>query len=160
MNKEIDKSKGPGVYIPPPLLYVLIFIAALRIQKLIPLPDQLFHLTAMKITGVFLLITALYFLVKSLRQFFLTKNTVILIKPASSLQVTGIYRTTRNPMYVGLAIVYLGITCFIGNWWNVILFPLLVFIVQEYIIKREEKYLELEFGKEYNDYKKTVRRWL
>ena len=63
-------------------------------------------------------------------------------------------------MYVGLAILYLGITCLIGNWWNVILFPLLFIIVQEYIIKREEKYLELEFGKEYNDYKKTVRRWL
>ena len=63
-------------------------------------------------------------------------------------------------MYVGLAILYLGITCLIGNWWNVILFPLLFIIVQEYIIKREEKYLELEFGKEYNEYKKTVRRWL
>jgi len=98
--------------------------------------------------------------VRSLRQFFLTKNTLILIKPASSLQITGIYGITRNPMYVGLAILYLGITCLIGNWWNVILFPLLFIIVQEYIIKREEKYLELEFGKEYNDYKKTVRRWL
>ncbi len=160
MNNGIDKSKGPGVYIPPPLFYVLIFIAAVRIQKIIPIPDQLFHLTVIKVVGVILLISALYFSVKSLRQFFLTKNTIILIKPASSLQVTGIYRTTRNPMYVGLAILYLAITCFIGNWWNVILFPLLFFIIQEYIIKREEKYLELEFGEEYNDYKKTVRRWL
>lgn len=160
MNHEIDKSKGPGVYIPPPLIYVLIFIAALRIQKLIPLPDQLFHLAAIKVVGVILLIIALYFSVKSLRQFFLTKNTLILIKPATSLQVTGIYSTTRNPMYVSLSIIYLGITCFIGNWWNVILFPLLFIIVQEYIIRREEKYLELEFGTAYNDYKNTVRRWL
>jgi protein-S-isoprenylcysteine O-methyltransferase Ste14 len=106
------------------------------------------------------LIVALYFLVRSLRQFFLTKNTLILIKPASSLQITGIYRITRNPMYVGLAILYLGITCFIGNWWNVILFPLLFIIVQAYIIKREERYLELEFGEQYNAYKETVRRWL
>ena len=63
-------------------------------------------------------------------------------------------------MYVGLAIVYLGITCFIGNWWNIIFLPLLFLIVQEYIIKREEKYLELEFGQQYDDYKRTVRRWL
>jgi protein-S-isoprenylcysteine O-methyltransferase Ste14 len=63
-------------------------------------------------------------------------------------------------MYVGLAIFYLGITCLVGNWWNVVLFPLLFMIVQEYIIKREEKYLELEFGKEYFDYKNSVRRWL
>jgi len=93
---------------------------------------------AIKVVGVFFLIVALFFLVRSLRQFFLTKNTVILIKPASSLQTTGIYGITRNPMYVGLAMVYLGITCFIGNWWNIIVFPSLFLIVQEYIIKREE----------------------
>ena len=125
-----------------------------------PISETLFHSLAIKVVGVFFLIIALFFLVRSLRQFFLTKNTVILIKPASSLQTTGIYGITRNPMYVGLAIVYLGITCFIGNWWNVILFPLLFLIVQEYIIKREEKYLEFEFGQQYNDYKRIVRRWL
>ena len=75
-------------------------------------------------------------------------------------RTTGIYGITRNPMYVGLAMVYLGITCFIGNWWNIILFPLLFLIVQEYIIKREEKYLEFEFGQQYDDYKRIVRRWL
>src|SRR6478609_4734459 len=142
MNSQINKSKGPGVYIPPPLFYVLIFIASVLIQKQIPISDTLF------------------FLVRSLRQFFLTKNTLILIKPATSLQTNGIYGITRNPMYVGLAIGYLGITCFIGNWWNIILFPLLLSIVQEYIIKREEKYLELEFGLDYEEYKKKVRRWL
>lgn len=160
MSNEINKSKGPGVYIPPPLFYVLIFLAAVGIQKIIPITDTLFHRAAMKITGLIFLITASYFLLRSLRQFFLTKNTLILIKPASSLQITGIYRISRNPMYVGLAILYLGITCLVGNWWNVILFPLLFIIIQEYIIKREEKYLELEFGREYNDYKNTVRRWL
>ena len=160
MNNQFDKSKGPGIYIPPPLFYVLAFIAALFIQKHIPISDTLFHSFAIKVVGVFLLIAALFFLVRSLRQFFLTKNTIVLIRPASSLQTTGVYRITRNPMYVGLAIVYFGITCFIGNWWNIILSPLLFLIVQEYIIKREEKYLELEFGQEYESYKKTVRRWL
>jgi protein-S-isoprenylcysteine O-methyltransferase Ste14 len=160
MNNQISKSKGPGVFIPPPLFYVLIFIAAVFIQKIIPIADKLFRLLAIKVVGVILLIVALFFLVKSLRQFFLTKNTLVLIKPASSLQTTGIYGMTRNPMYVGLTIVYLGIACFIGNLWNFILLPVLFIIVQEYIIKREEKYLELEFGQEYRDYKRTVRRWL
>jgi len=160
MNNQASTSKGPGVFIPPPLFYVLIFIAAVFIQKIIPITDKLFHLRATKVAGAILLIVALFFLVKSLRQFFLTKNTLILIKPASSLQTTGIYGMTRNPMYLGLAIVYLGITCFIGNWWNIILFPVLFIMVQEYIIKQEEKYLELEFGQGYSDYRRTVRRWL
>ncbi|ODT35562.1 MAG: hypothetical protein BGN92_00770 [Sphingobacteriales bacterium 41-5] len=160
MTPEIDRSKGPGVYFPPPLLYVLIFLAAIFIQKKVPLPDRLFRLPVLKIQGVVFLVLSLFFLVRSLRQFFLTKNSVVLIKPATSLQTTGIYAITRNPMYVGLAIVYLGITCFIGNWWNIILLPVLILIVQEYIIKREERYLAIEFREEYEKYKSKVRRWL
>jgi protein-S-isoprenylcysteine O-methyltransferase Ste14 len=160
MSDQNDKSKGPGVYVPPPLFYILTFLAAVFIQKTFPIGDALFHLLAVKVAGVIFLIIALYFQVRSLRQFFLTKNTLILIKPASSLQTTGIYGITRNPMYVGLAILYFSLTCLIGNWWNVILFPLLFIIVQEYVIKHEEKYLQLEFGQEYNDYKRAVRRWL
>jgi protein-S-isoprenylcysteine O-methyltransferase Ste14 len=160
MTKPFDRSKGPGVYVPPPIFYVLTFIAAVFIQKSIPISDMFFRMKTTKVAGVIFLIIALFFLFRSLRQFFLTKNTVILIKPASSLQTTGIYSITRNPMYVGLAIVYLGITCFIGNWWNIIFFPFLILIVQEYIIKREEKYLGFEFGQEYEAYKNRVRRWL
>ena len=160
MSKAFDKTKGPGVYIPPPLIYALTFIAAIFLQKSVPIPENVFHTAATKIIGIFFIVTALLFLFKSLRQFFRTKNTVILIKPATSLQTTGIYSITRNPMYVGLALVYLGITGFIGNWWNTILFPLLLLIVQQYIIKPEENYLKHEFGQEYEKYKKAVRRWL
>lgn len=160
MSNKTNKSRGPGIYIPPPLFYVLAFILAVFIQKKVTISNIIFHSTVVKIAGVIFLIIALFFLVRSLRQFLLTKNTVILIKPASSLQTTGIYSITRNPMYVGLALAYLGITCFIGNWWNVILCPLLLIVIQEYVIKREEKYLEIEFGQEYNEYKQNVRRWL
>jgi protein-S-isoprenylcysteine O-methyltransferase Ste14 len=160
MDNEINISKGPGVYIPPPLLYAFIFLAAVFIQKKIPITDLVFHSQPIKITGIVLLVIALFFSARSLGQFFRTKNTLILIKRASSLQTTGIYRVSRNPMYVGLALIYLGLSCLIGNWWNIILFPLLFLIIQEYIIRREEKYLELEFGQQYAEYRKTVRRWL
>ena len=160
MNSQINKSKGPGVYIPPPLFYVLIFLASIFIQRKLPISKLLFHQTIIKIVGVLFLIVALFFLVRSLRQFFLTKNTLILIKPASSLQKTGIYGITRNPMYVGLAFVYIGAACLVGNWWTFILFPFLIFIIQEYINKREEKYLELEFGQAFCDYRNAVKRWL
>ena len=155
-----NKTDSPGVYIPPPLIYVVVFLAAVFIQKKISIDDSTFHLQIVKITGVLFLIVSLFFMVTSLRQFFISKNTLILIKPASSLQTNGIYSITRNPMYVGLALVYLGISCFVGNWWNVILFSLLLLIVQEYIIKREEKYLLRRFGEEYAVYKAKVRRWL
>jgi protein-S-isoprenylcysteine O-methyltransferase Ste14 len=154
------KRDSPGVYIPPPLFYVLIFLAAVFAQKKVLINDSLFHLQITKMTGMLFLIISLLFMITSLRKFFQSKNTLILIKPASSLQTNGIYRISRNPMYVGLAVMYLGISCLIGNWWNIILFPILLLVIQEYIIKREEKYLERAFGQKYLDYKNRVRRWL
>ena len=154
------KQDSPGVYIPPPLFYVLTFVAALLLQKEFPIDEKLFHEQKAKVAGVVLLICSLFFLVSSLRRFFLSKNSLILIRPASSLQTTGIYHICRNPMYMGLAIVYTGVACLAGNWWNIILLPVLLLIVQEYIIKKEEKYLERAFGEQYTNYKKKVRRWL
>ena len=156
----INQKDSPGVYIPPPIIYVLIFLIAFFLQKKVSIDDSLFHLKITRMVGIALFVVALLFLVTSLRKFFKSKNTLVLIKPASSLQTNGIYTISRNPMYLGLAIVYLGITCFIGNWWHIILFPLLLLIVQGYIIDREEKYLDRRFGKEYLDYKTKVRRWL
>jgi protein-S-isoprenylcysteine O-methyltransferase Ste14 len=95
-----------------------------------------------------------------MNQFIRTKNTIVPNKPASSLQTTGVYHSTRNPMYLALMLVYLGLSCLIGNWWNIILLPLLFMIIQEYIIKKEEQYLVRTFGQEYIDYRHRVRRWL
>jgi protein-S-isoprenylcysteine O-methyltransferase Ste14 len=154
------KRDSPGVYVPPPLFYVAVFLAARFIQKRAPIDDSFFRTKTAKGIGVILIVFALSFLASSLVKFFKTKNTVVLIKPASSLQTTGIYSISRNPMYVGLAFLYLAITCFIGNWWNVILFPLLILIIQGYVIRSEEKYLERAFGETYLDYRSRVRRWL
>ncbi len=155
-----NKKDSPGVYIPPPLIYVLIFLDAIFNQKRIPIDASVFQLLATKIIGILLLVTSLFFIVTSLTKFFQSKNTLIPIKPASSLQTNGIYNISRNPMYVGLAFIYLGLTCLIGNWWNIILFPILLLIVQQFVIKKEEEYLTRAFGVKYADYKKKVRRWL
>lgn len=155
-----NKKDHPGIYVPPPLVYALTFLVAMFIQKKVPINDSLFHQQLTKIVGVGLLMIALFFLLRSLRQFVLSKNTLVTIMPANSLQTNGIYNITRNPMYLGLAIVYLGISCLIGNWWNIILLPFLLLIIQQYMINREEKYLERRFGQVYLDYKSKVRRWL
>lgn len=154
------KNDHPGVYIPPPLLYAAVFLAAVFIQKLIPLNKNFFYTTTSKIIGAAFIFISLFFNFPALRQFFKTKNTVITVRPANSLQTTGIYALTRNPMYVSLVLVFTGLSFIIGNWWNLILLPLLVVIVQQYVIKREEKYLTRRFGQQYADYMAKVRRWL
>jgi len=153
-------SDNPGVYVPPPLCYVAIFVTAVFLQRTFPIDNAPFMKQGATIIGFVFGAVALLLLIVSLRQFFVTKNTLITIKPAFSLQTSGIYKVTRNPMYLGLANVYLAVTCFIGSWWNIILFPLLILVVQEYIIKREERYLTRRFGQAYLDYKSRARRWI
>jgi|ERR1035437_641425 protein-S-isoprenylcysteine O-methyltransferase Ste14 len=155
-----NKKDSPGVYLPPPLFYVAIFLIAVFLEHKVPVNDSMFHLQITKLAGILFIAISFFFLVTGLRSFIQSKNTLVLIKPASSLQTTGIFSITRNPMYCGLSILYFAITCLIGNWWNIILFPFLVLIIQEYVIKREEKYLERAFGEEYLNYKNRVRRWL
>lgn len=160
MKNEKSLSKGPGVIIPPPLFYVLFYFTAVFIQKHFPINNSMFQFRLIKIPAVLFFAAAAYFIFSSLILFYKTKNTVVLIKRATSLQTSGVYRLTRNPMYLGLALVYLAVVCLDGNWWHIILFPLLILFIQEYIIRKEEKYLELEFGTEYLKYKQQVRRWI
>ena len=155
-----NENDNPGIYIPPPLLYVVTFFAAVLIQKLLPLNRAFFYNTISKIIGSVIILIGLFFNFPALRQFFKTKNTLVTIKPANSLQTTGIYSVSRNPMYISLLLFYTGLSFIMGNWWNLILLPFLILIVQEYVIKREERYLDRRFGQQYLDYKARVRRWI
>lgn len=155
----MEKADNPGVYIPPPLFYVAIFLTAVFIQKHFPINSIFFKSLFAKIAGCVLILTGLFFNLPALLQFFKTKNTVITHHPALSLQTTGIYRYSRNPMYVSLFLFYLGISFLVGNWWNFIFFPILFFIVREYIVKREEKYLYRKFGQAFTEYTRQTRRW-
>ena len=74
MATESNKTDSPGVYIPPPLFYILVFIAAVFIQQKISIAEALFQSLTIKIVGIVLLIIALFFLVRSLRQFFQSKK--------------------------------------------------------------------------------------
>ncbi|HEX4852058.1 MAG TPA: isoprenylcysteine carboxylmethyltransferase family protein [Puia sp.] len=157
---ETIKRDNPKIYIPPPLVYVAIFIVSLLIQKIFPLDRSFFYSTIAANLGIVFIICSIAFGIPAFIQFVRTKNSVIPIRPASSLQTKGIYSITRNPMYMGLLLLYSGVAITKGNWWSLMLIPLLIVIVQFLIIKREEAYLEREFGDDYSDYKKRVRRWI
>jgi protein-S-isoprenylcysteine O-methyltransferase Ste14 len=155
-----NNNDSPRVYIPPPLFYVATFFAAVFFQKLLPLNKAFFLTTTSKTIGAITILIGLSFNFPALIQFFKTKNTIVTIKPANSLQTTGIYSISRNPMYISLILIYAGLSFILGNWWNFILLPFLFLIVQEHVVKREEKYLERRFGQQYVDYRSKVRRWI
>jgi protein-S-isoprenylcysteine O-methyltransferase Ste14 len=154
------KKKHPGVYIPPPVIYVLIFLISIFLQKPFPLSDLFFKTKTAPVLGSIFAAFSLIFLLPALIKFIKSKNTLITIKPANSLQTDGIYAVTRNPMYLGLLFLYTGIAFFAGNWWTFIFIPMVVIVITAYVIKREEKYLLDAFGQDFAAYKVKVRRWI
>lgn len=151
---------SPGIYIPPPLIYAAIFFISILFQHTWPLDTSFFHTQTAIIIGIIFIVATVLVNITAIRQFVRSKNTIVTIKPAHSLQTTGIYSRTRNPMYLGLVLLYTGLAFLTGNWWTLILLPLLVMLVGYFIIRREEKYLERRFGKPYLDYRNKVRRWI
>jgi protein-S-isoprenylcysteine O-methyltransferase Ste14 len=90
------------------------------------------------------------------------KTTMNPIKPsaASSLVTGGVYRFTRNPMYLGLSITLMGWAVFLSNPLALLAVPLFVLYVERFQIDPEERVLSSLFGADYATYKEKVRRWL
>ncbi|MFP5353383.1 MAG: methyltransferase family protein, partial [Actinomycetota bacterium] len=80
--------------------------------------------------------------------------------PATTLVTEGVYRVTRNPMYLGMTLLYLGLALGLGLMWALALLPVVVAIVDRFVIRREEAYLDRKFGAAYRDYRASVRRWI
>ena len=80
--------------------------------------------------------------------------------PTTGIIATGIYRFTRNPMYVGMATIQLGLGIAMSNFWVLALVPPVLILVYATAIRHEESYLERTFGNSYLEYKRSVRRWI
>jgi protein-S-isoprenylcysteine O-methyltransferase Ste14 len=151
---------NPGVYVPPPLIYLAVFLVAMLCQRLFPIDRAFFSSPAACILGVGFILISVIGGAMAMRQFVKTRNTLVTIKPAHSLQTTGIYSVTRNPMYLSLLLLYTGLALLLGSWWTLLLLPVLIGLMARFVIRREEQYLERAFGDEYTSYKRRVRRWI
>ena len=81
-------------------------------------------------------------------------------RPVRALVTTGIHGWSRNPIYVGMCLLYVGIGMAARSPWVLMLALPLVVILRYGVVAREETYLERRFGDAYRDYKARVRRWL
>jgi protein-S-isoprenylcysteine O-methyltransferase Ste14 len=81
-------------------------------------------------------------------------------QPTSAMIEEGPYRLSRNPLYVGLLALYLGMALLAPTFWGLVLFPAAVMLVFWGAIRPEEQFLHERFGAPYDDYTRRVRRWL
>jgi protein-S-isoprenylcysteine O-methyltransferase Ste14 len=85
---------------------------------------------------------------------------VIPFEPSTALVTNGLYRFTRNPMYLGLVVSLIGAAVLFGTLSPFIPIPIFIWIIRTQFIRGEERFLEEIFGAEYLAYKSRVRRWL
>jgi protein-S-isoprenylcysteine O-methyltransferase Ste14 len=146
--------------IPPPLVFLLLVAVMSVVSRLTP-TIQIEDTVRWTITGVFAA-SALIFGVPAFMAFGRAKTTINPrnIQAASALVTSGIYKCTRNPMYVGLTALLLSLTAYLAAPWTA-LGPLafLIFITRFQIIP-EERVMLAKFGRAYDEYRKRVRRWL
>lgn len=152
------QTDNAGVKFPPPLLYAVALVIGLGLSHLLPVAhvaDAVLH-----VVGAVLFASGFVLAVAARARFQRAGTNINPTKPTTALVVAGPFRFTRNPMYLGLTLAYLGVTVYAQSLWALLLLPIVLVVIQRQVIDREERYLERKFGPAYLQYKARVRRWL
>lgn len=149
---------APQVKIIPPLIYLAGLVAGILLSLWLPtkwLPEWL-----AASLGVLLVLTGAGFTAPAVVNFRRSGTPIRPWETPTALVLDGPYKITRNPMYLGLALVYLGIAIAAQSLWAIIFLPVVLVIIQRAAIEKEEAFLAQRFGADYERYRKSVRRWL
>jgi protein-S-isoprenylcysteine O-methyltransferase Ste14 len=157
-NKMEQKPDHAQVVVNPFVIYLGLAIAAVVIQQIIPLPFA--AQTPARVLGVLLIALNFGFGLPAIRGMLKVKTSPNPRHPSTTLVSSGSYRFTRNPMYVGLTLVFAGALTFFQIAWGLLFVPLVVWLITIWVIIPEEEYLENKFGDDYLHYKSKVRRWI
>jgi protein-S-isoprenylcysteine O-methyltransferase Ste14 len=155
------EQDSAGVRFPPPLAFLGTLVAGWAIGKLIGdpgIPLHGWHLT--RNLGWFALVGGFAIMLTAVGLFRKSGTDPKPWKTATAFVTEGVYRWTRNPMYLGMTLIYLGLALLLDSLVALILIFPLVFVIQKEVIEREERYMEAKFGDAYRDYKTRVRRWI
>ena len=148
---------NPGVIARPPLLYLGALAIGLLIDWAWPAPfaptDFQFAL------GGILLATGVTILVQGMRRFGAHGTNVPTNQPSTALVTDGPYAYSRNPIYIGLSFLYVGVGLTVDSAWIVALLVPLLVVMRYGVIAREERYLEGKFGAPYIEFKSRTPRW-
>ena len=153
-----NTSDNAGVVTIPPIIYLVGLLLGLLLHYLYPVK---FIPPAISVwSGVLLVLMSVLMVLSALLAFRRVGTSPDVHKPTTAISTDGIYRWSRNPMFISLALLYLGIAAWVNSLWIPLLLIPVLFVVDQGVIKREERYLEEKFGDEYLRYKSQVRRWI
>jgi protein-S-isoprenylcysteine O-methyltransferase Ste14 len=159
MAVEIPANEDrAGVPIAPPLLFVIPILVSVAVEHFSP---TIFVQGPVRwIAGILLVACGLALNVAG----FVTQRRAgtdpIPFHPTTRIVSHGLYRFSRNPMYIGFALWTLGLAVLLNSMWALLAVPVGLILIDLLVVAREERYLKRKFGEEYLAYKRRVRRWI
>jgi len=157
MPVESATPDRPGVIARPPLLYAGAFLLAVVLRLFRPFP-----ITAWAIAlpaGLALGVAAIALARWGRRTMQAAGTNINPGLPATTVVTAGPFRYSRNPLYVALTLLYLGLTLAVNTWWGIVVLAPLLVVMQVGVVLREERYLDRKFGDSYRAYRSKVRRY-
>jgi protein-S-isoprenylcysteine O-methyltransferase Ste14 len=160
LEPELDagSTETSGVRVPPPLFYVAGFLLGLAIELAVPIDRPPLAITIVGVAlglGGWLALDG-----AAMVAFRRARTSMVPMRPSSALVTSGPYRFSRNPMYLGMAFLYVGLAFALGLVWPLVVLPFVILAVDQLAIAIEEAYLVRRFGQPYCDYMAATRRWL
>jgi protein-S-isoprenylcysteine O-methyltransferase Ste14 len=160
MIRPMSADRGPDVRFPPPLLFVGGLVAAWLLHRWLPFEiDGQGPGAIQTAIGSVLILAGLALMLAGIVTFVRARTPVIPHRPARALVRGGPFRFSRNPMYVGLTVVYLGLSVVLNAAWPLVLLPVVLAGLVRFVVAREERYLGETFGDEYAEYCRRVPRF-
>jgi len=146
------------VMVPPPLVFLGYLIGVLILNWIVPFPAP--WTLVLRLVGGLTVIGGILFVGSAFSQMRKEKTPVDPRETVNALVTGGPYRFTRNPIYLGFFLIYLGFTLLAGTLWGLITSPFLIWTITQAVIHAEEIYLDEKFGEQYKQYRSQVRQWI
>ena len=158
-SSDPEDRRGPRIFFPPPLIAIAMVIAGWAVDH------YWWSLTIGSVlwtrpVGTALLVASLILIIISALPFWAHKTSLEPWEPTSFIIQSGVFRFSRNPIYLAFCVASVGAGFTLNSFWVLGSVLPLVLVLRFAVIQREEIYLESKFGAQYLDYKSRVRRWL
>jgi len=152
------KSDSSGAIAPPPL--IALALVALGVALGVLWPVELIPAPWQYIAGGVIIAASLLLVASAFRLFRRARTPVPTYRTPTALVTDGVYTLTRNPIYLSMMLLMIGLAVTLDNIWLLALAAIFQQIIRWGVIAREERYLEAKFGEQYRTYKSQVRRWI
>lgn len=147
-----------GVRVPPPLIFLGFLLVGLWYDS--PWFEGKLADSGLTIAGGILALMGIALIVIAAPRHKKVGSNVEPWKPTTVIITTGIYGYSRNPIYLGMAMGHGGLAICGGSLGALVTLIFSILVIQNYVIAREERYLDAKFGNAYLDYKARVRTWI